>query len=74
CYIENGVIRYANFINGSMHFITEHNLINKILSGDIKLTILSIPQTYKNQALKIEEISKYLSYIFSNKVPCTPKN
>ncbi|WP_267530441.1 DDE-type integrase/transposase/recombinase [Acinetobacter oleivorans] len=73
CYIENGVIRYANFINGNMHFITEHNLITKVLSGDIKLTILSIPQTYKNQALKIEEISKYLSYIFSNKVPCTPQ-
>lgn len=73
CYIENEVIRYANIISGSMHFITEHNLINKILSGDIKLTILSIPQPYKNQALKIEEISKYLSYIFSNKVPCTPQ-
>lgn len=73
CYIENEVIRYSNFISGSMHFITEYNLINKILNGDIKLTTLSIQQLHKNQALTIEEISKYLTYIFSNKIPCTNK-
>lgn len=73
CYIENEVIRYSNFISGSMHFITEYNLINKILNGDIRLTTLSIQQLHKNQALTIEEISKYLTYIFSNKIPCTNK-
>lgn len=73
CYIENEVIRYSNFASGSMHFITEYNLINKILSGDIKFTTLSIQKLHKNQALTIEEISKYLTYIFSNKIPCTNK-
>ncbi|MDM1021063.1 hypothetical protein QSV37_12235 [Acinetobacter sp. VNK23] len=73
CYIENEVIRYSNFISGSMHFITEYNLVNKILNGDIKLTTLNIQKTHKNQKLTIDEISKYLTYIFSNKIPCTNK-
>ena len=74
CYIENEVIRYSNFINGNMHFITKDNLIQKILNGDIKLTNLSIPQFHKNKALTIEEIFKYLNYIFSNKIPCSIKH
>lgn len=73
CHIENEVIRYSNLISGSMHFTTEHSLINKITNGDIKLNTLSIQQLHKNQALTIEEISKYLNYIFNNNVPCTIK-
>lgn len=74
CYVENEIIRYSNFINGNMHFITKDNLIQKILNGDIKLTNLSIPQFHKNKALTIEEIFKYLNYVFSNKVPCSIKH
>lgn len=74
CYIDNDVIRYSNFINGNMYFIKKEDLSQKILTGDIKLTNLSIPQAHKNQALKIEEISKYLNYIFSNSIPCSIKN
>lgn len=74
CYVENEIIRYSNFINGNMHFITKDNLIQKILNGDIKLTNLSIPQFHKNKALTIEEIFKYLNYIFSNKIPCSIKH
>lgn len=74
CHIENEIIRYSNFISGSMYFITEYALINKILNGDIKLTTLSIPDVHKNNALKIEEISKYLNYVFLNKTPCSIKH
>lgn len=74
CYIENEVVRYSNFINGSMYFITEHDLMNKILSGDIRLTTLSIPQPHKNQSLTIEEIFKYLNYVSLNKIPCSIKH
>jgi len=73
CYIENETIRYSNSISGNMYFLTEYDLINKILNGDIKLTNLSIPQFHKNKALTIEEIFKYLNYVFSNKIPCSTK-
>ncbi|MHA3104301.1 DDE-type integrase/transposase/recombinase [Acinetobacter sp. ANC 3791] len=74
CYIENENVRYSNFISGNMYFITKDDLIQKILNGDIKLTNLSIPQFHKNKALTIEEIFKYLNYIFSNKIPCSIKH
>lgn len=74
CYIENETIRYSNSISGNMYFLTEYDLINKILNGDIKLTNLSIPQFHKNKALTIEEIFKYLNYVFSNKIPCSIKH
>ena len=74
CYIENENIRYSNSISGNMYFLTEYDLINKILNGDIKLTNLSIPQFHKNKALTIEEIFKYLNYVFSNKIPCSIKH
>ncbi|QQV65434.1 Integrase core domain protein [Acinetobacter junii] len=74
CYIENETIRYSNSISGNMYFLTEYDLINKILNGDIKLTNLSIPQFHKNKALTIEEIYKYLNYVFSNKIPCSIKH
>ena len=74
CHIDNYVIRYSNFINGNMHFITKEDLIQKILCGDIKLLSLSIPKTRKNQALTIEEIFKYLNYVSSNKTPCSIKS
>lgn len=74
CYIENETIRYSNSISGNMYFLTEYDFINKILNGDIKLTNLSIPQFHKNKALTIEEIFKYLNYVFSNKIPCSIKH
>ncbi|OAL78256.1 DDE-type integrase/transposase/recombinase [Acinetobacter sp. SFA] len=74
CHIENEIIRYSNVISGNMYFITRDDLIQKILNGDIKLTNLSIPQFHKNKALTIEEIFKYLNYIFSNKIPCSIKH
>ncbi len=74
CHINNDVIRYSNFINGNMYFITKEDLIHKILNGDIKLISLSIPKTRKNQALTIEEIFKYLNYVSSNKTPCSIKS
>ena len=73
CYIENETIRYSNSTSGNMYFLNEYDLINKILNGDIKLTNLSIPQFHKNKALTIEEIYKYLNYVFSNKIPCSTK-
>lgn len=73
CYIENETIRYSNSTSGNMYFLNEYDLINKILNGDIKLTNLSIPQFHKNKALTIEEIFKYLNYVFSNKIPCSTK-
>lgn len=73
CYIENETIRYSNLINGNMYFITKDDLIQKTINGDIKLTNLSTPQSHKNQALTIEEIFKYLNYVFSNQIPCTIK-
>ncbi len=48
CYIEQDVIRYSNFINGNMYFITKDDLIQKISNGDVKFTNLSIPQFHKN--------------------------
>ena len=30
CYIEQDVIRYSNFINGNIYFITKDDLIQKI--------------------------------------------
>ncbi len=33
CHINNDVIRYSNFINGNMYFITKEDLIHKILNG-----------------------------------------
>ena len=74
CHIENETIRYSNFISANMYFITKDDLIQKILNGDIKLTTLSIPEVHKNNALKIEEISKYLNYVFLNKTPCSIKH
>ena len=74
CYIENETIRYSNSTSGNMYFLNEYDLINKILNGDIKLTNLSIPQFHKNKALTIEEIFKYLNYVFSNKIPCSIKH
>lgn len=71
CYIEQDVIRYSNFINGNMYFITKDDLIQKILNGDVKFTNLSIPQFHKNKALTIEEIFKYLNYVFSKQIPCS---
>lgn len=71
CYIEQDVIRYSNFINGNMYFITKDDLIQKILNADVKFTNLSIPQFHKNKALTIEEIFKYLNYVFSKKIPCS---
>ncbi|WP_218209327.1 Mu transposase C-terminal domain-containing protein [Acinetobacter sp. F9] len=71
CHIDNDVIRYANFINGNMYMITREDLTQKILNGDVKLTSLSIPHVHKNKALTIEEIFKYLNYVFSNKIPCS---
>lgn len=73
CCIENETIRYSNSTSGNMYFLNEYDLINKILNGDIKLTNLSIPQFHKNKALTIEEIFKYLNYVFSNKIPCSTK-
>lgn len=74
CYIEKDVIRYSNFINGNMYFITKDDLIQKILNGDVKLTNLSVPQFHKNKALTIEEIFKYLNYVFSREIPCSIKH
>lgn len=54
-----------------MYFITKDDLIQKILNGDIRLTSLSIPQFHKNKALTIEEIFKYLNYVFSKQIPCS---
>lgn len=71
CYIEQDVIRYSNFINGNMYFITKDDLIQKILNGDVKFTNLSIPQFHKNKALTLEEIFKYLNYVFSKQIPCS---
>lgn len=74
CYIEQDVIRYSNFINGNMYFITKDDLIQKILNGDVRLTNLSIPQFHKNKALTIEEIFKYLNYVFSKQIPCSNRH
>lgn len=71
CYIEQDVIRYSNLINGNMYFITKDDLIQKILNGDVKFTNLSIPQFHKNKALTLEEIFKYLNYVFSKQIPCS---
>lgn len=73
-YIEKDVIRYSNFINGNMYFITLDNLIQKILDRDINLNIIKTPQLHKNQALTIDEIFKYLTYVISNKTTCSDKN
>ena len=73
-YIEKDVIRYSNFINGNMYFITLDNLIQKILDGDINLNIIKTPQLHKNQALTIDEIFKYLTYVISNKTICSDKH
>lgn len=54
-----------------MYFITKDDLIQKILNGDVKFTNLSIPQFHKNKALTLEEIFKYLNYVFSKQIPCS---
>ncbi|XZV30825.1 transposase [Acinetobacter baumannii] len=74
CYIEQQSIRYANIDSSQMHFITLDDLISKIANKEIIYSSLYVKKLHQNYKAPIEDISKYLNYVFTNNISCSKRN
>lgn len=74
CFIDQQTIRYANIDSSLMHFITFDDLISKISTKEIVYNSIYINKLHSNHRATLEDINKYLTYVFENKISCSKKH